>query len=239
MQKDLFVGRRLCRDLWLYVVAPRMGVLDLAHLAGVSRHMGTLFRRHSRLITWRHRAARARVHSLTTFVRKAAKENERALIERVMGNMDLGSDSLMLCTEYMMTGAVEGNYRDLIDYAIVKGAHSWNQALHHAAKRGNRNLIDFFISKGANNWHFALCGAAQKGHYDLVEFFLVKQQGEVDADSKDLDDPLLYAAWGGHRELVEFFLSKGASWPADVDPKTAFEMTRRRKIRYKKRKQNF
>lgn len=73
-----------------------------------------------------------------------------------------------------LNGACEGNYCELVELMISKGANDWNGGLHAACLGGHIKLAELMISKGADNWNWGLYGACYGGHLKLVQLMVFK-----------------------------------------------------------------
>lgn len=73
--------------------------------------------------------------------------------------------------DWGLSGAVEGNHFNLVEYFVSKGAKDWDSGLANAARTGNQKMIDYFIKKGAKDWDYAMASAAAGGQEKYVNFF--------------------------------------------------------------------
>ncbi len=100
-------------------------------------------------------------------------------------------------------GACEGDYLDIINLMIEKGADDLNWGFSNACRGGHLNLVNLMIEKGANAWDWGLKCACKGGNLDIVNLMI-----EKGAYGWNLG--LESACEEGYLNIVKLMIEKGA-----------------------------
>lgn len=173
-----------CRDLWCYVISPRLQVIDIARLQGVSRRLRRILLGTPRVYEWHQRVVE---FSPLKCLQKAAYQGDSGLVALFVSLMENDETAAMTMCEF----------KQAIIYYAARGGH-FDIALHWLEQPGG--LLQHWY------WGLILKGAARGGHWDIVNVAIA-----MNVEDYMIENALKSAAKGGHRDLVDFFIERGAN----------------------------